>query len=69
MMSLLYYTRYSTYHIIYTELVHVATVYVYNAVSGIYMYYGTCMGHACISVIVTTGVPEHADCLATTVLR
>ena len=79
--TILYYIRYSTYHSIYTEQdlvcmwftdVHVATMYVYNEVHGIYMYYGTCMGgpgHACISVIVTTGVPELADRLARTVLR
>ena len=25
------------------------------------MYYDTCMGHACISIIGTTGMPELAD--------
>ena len=54
------------------HVVHVATMYVYNAVPGKYMYYDTCMGHVCmhalINVIVTTDGPELADRLATTVL-
>ena len=47
------------------------TMYMYNiidTVPGIYICYGICMGHACISVIVTTGVPEFTDRLATIVL-
>ena len=39
-------------------------MYVYSiidAVPHIYMYYDTCMGHACISFIRMMGVPELAD--------
>ena len=46
--------------LIYTQnnvhVVHVATMYVYNAVPGKYMYYGIYMGHACISIVMTTDV-------------
>ena len=35
-------------------------VYVYNAVPAWHIH-DTCMGHACISIIGTTGVPELAD--------
>ena len=38
-------------------------VYVYNIIDAVPAWYihDTCMGHACISVIGTTGVPELAD--------
>ena len=55
--TILYYTT-RAYHIWYTiiahrtrssvHVVHVATMYVYNAVHGKYMYYDTRMGHVCM---------------------
>ena len=67
MMSLQYYTYHSIHRVRSRVLVVVfTTIYVYNiidAVPGIYMYYDTRMGRACIGVIGTTGVHELTDCL------
>ena len=65
MTSLQYYTYHSIHRARSSVIVVVyTTMYVYNiidSVLGIYMYYDTCMGHACICVIGTMGTLELAD--------
>ena len=70
MMSLQYYTYHSIHRVVYMYLCTTTMyiVYVYSIIDAVprtYMYYDTCMGHACMHkrLIGTTGVPELADCL------